>query len=84
MNAIFSNLSKQTHAAFEEQLSNNEVSSNEELLDIFIEDLELTLEQAEAAVQLRSQYLTQIFLLGQGPLHKQKSVAFDPTTKNFK
>lgn len=83
MNAIFNNLSKQTLANIEDQLSNNEVSTDEELIDLFIEELELTLDQAEAAIRLRDQYRIQIFLEGHGPLHQQDIVAFDPVTKTF-
>lgn len=83
MNPIFSNLSKQTLANIEDQLSNNEVSTDEELVDLFIDELELTLDQAEAAIRLRDQYRIQIFLAGHGPLHQQDSVAFDPVTRTF-
>ncbi|WP_225789594.1 hypothetical protein [Pseudomonas sp. Marseille-P8916] len=83
MNPIFSNLSKKTLANIEDQLSNNEVSTDEELVDLFIEELDLTLDQAEAAIRLRDQYRIQIFLEGHGPLHQQDSVAFDPLTKTF-
>jgi len=84
MNAIFSNLSKQTLANLEDQLSNNEVSTDEELVDLFIEEFELTLDQAEAAIRLRDQYRMQIFLEGHGPLHRHDSVVFDPVTATFK
>ena len=83
MNIIFSKLSKQTLANIEDHLSNNEVSTDEELVDFFIEELELTLDQAEAAIRLRDKYRIQIFLKDHGPLHQQDSVAFDPATKTF-
>lgn len=83
MNAMFSNLSKQTLANIEDQLSNNEVSTDEELVDFFIEELDLTLDQAEAAIRLRNQYRIQIFLEGHGPLHQQDSVALDPLNRTF-
>lgn len=83
MNTIFSNLSKQTLANIEDQLSNNEVSTDEELVDLFIEELDLTLEQAEAAIRLRDRYRIEIFLEGHGPLHQQNSVVFDPLTRTF-
>ena len=83
MNAMFSHLSKQTLANIEDQLSNNEVSTDEELVDFFIEELDLTLDQAEAAIPLRDQYRIKIFLEGHGPLHQQDSVAFDPLTRTF-
>ncbi|MGJ3439099.1 hypothetical protein AAZU54_03730 [Pseudomonas sp. Je.1.5.c] len=83
MNALFSNLTAQTLANIEDQLSNNEVSTDEELVDLFIEEFGLTLDQAEAAIHLRDQYRIQVFLEGHGPLHQQDSVAFDPVTKTF-
>lgn len=83
MNATFSNLSHQTLSTIEDHLSNNEVSTDEELVDLFIEELELTLDQAEAAVRLRDQYRIQIFLAGHGPLHQKEVVVFDPVTKTF-
>ncbi|MBF8791600.1 hypothetical protein IRZ70_02120 [Pseudomonas monteilii] len=83
MNAIFRNLSKQTLANIEDQLSNNEVSTDEELVDLFIEALDLTLEQAEAAISFRDRYRIEIFLEGHGPLHQEKGVAFDPLTATF-
>jgi len=83
MNTLFSNLTAQTLSNIEDQLSNNEVSANEELVDFFIEELGLSLEQAEGAVKLRDQYLSQIFLEGHGPLHQQDGPTFDPTTQSF-
>lgn len=83
MNAIFKSLTKQALANIEDQLSNNEVSTDGELIDFFIEALELTLEQAEAAVRLRDQYRMQIFLEGHGPLHQQQAQVFDPITQSF-
>ncbi|MBY9312588.1 hypothetical protein DZ943_032580, partial [Pseudomonas aeruginosa] len=56
----------------------------DELIDLFIEELSLTLEQAEAAVALRDQYLCQVFLNGQGPLHQDDGLSFDPHTKSVR
>lgn len=84
MTSIFANLSQDTLASIEEQLSNNDVSSNEEMIDFFIEELELSSQQAEAAVELRSQYLQTIFLVGQGPLHVTDGQIFDPRTKTVR
>lgn len=77
MNGIFKSLSKQALTNIENQLSNNEVSTDGELIDFFIEALELTLEQAEFAVSLRDQYQ------GHGPLHQQEAQVFDPITQSF-
>lgn len=84
MNAIFASLTPEILSSVEDQLSNNEVSCDEEMVDFFIEELSLSLEQAEAAVALRSQYLQTIFLAGQGPLHEAKGLAFCPTTKSVR
>lgn len=84
MNPLFSNLSEQTLSNVEEELSNNDSATNEELVDFFIEKLGLSLEQAEAAVELRSQYLIQIFHQGQGPLRQTTATAFDPSTGTFR
>lgn len=84
MNPLFSNLSEQTLSNIEDQLSNNDSSSSEELVDFFIEELGLSSEQAEAAVELRSQYLIHIFPLGQEPLRQTAGRVFDPSTRTFR
>jgi len=70
MNPIFNTLTVATLDNIEDQLANNEVSTNEELWDFFIEELGLTAEQADAAVALHPRYLGQIFLIGQSPLYQ--------------
>ncbi|HCU0570234.1 hypothetical protein [Pseudomonas aeruginosa] len=84
MNPLFTNLTQETLAYIEDQLSNNDVAGDDELIDLFIEELSLTLEQAEAAVALRDQYLCQVFLNGQGPLHQDDGLSFDPHTKSVR
>lgn len=84
MNAIFASLTPEILSNVEDQLSNNEVSCDEEMVDFFIEELGLSLEQAEAAVALRSQYLQMIFLAGQGPLHEASGLVFCPATKSVR
>ena len=84
MNPIFNNLTTAVLDNIEDQLANNEVSTNEELWDFFIEDLDMTAEQADAAVALRSQYLGQIFMTGHSPLFQNDTVSFDPNDKTFK
>lgn len=84
MNPIFSNLAPAVLNNIEDQLANNEVSTNEELWDFFIEELDMTAEQADAAVALRSQYLGQIFMAGHSPLFQNDTVSFDPNDKMFK
>lgn len=61
MNPIFSNLTAAVLNNIDDQLANNEVSTDEELWDFFIEELDMTAEQADAAVALRSQYLGKSF-----------------------
>jgi hypothetical protein len=84
MNPIFNTLPPGILDNIEDQLANNEVSTNEELWDFFIEELGLTAEQADAAVALRPQYLGQIFLIGQSPLYQENPVSFDPEARVFK
>ncbi|EAZ56192.1 hypothetical protein IPC600_22710 [Pseudomonas aeruginosa] len=84
MNPLFTNLTQETLAYLEDQLSNNDVAGDDELIDLFIEELSLTLDQAEAAVALRDQYLCQVFLIGQGPLHQADGLSFDPHTKSVR
>ncbi|SMF20069.1 MULTISPECIES: hypothetical protein [unclassified Pseudomonas] len=84
MNPIFNNLTTAVLDNIEDQLANNEVSTNEELWDFFIEELDITAEQADAAVALRSQYLGQIFMTGHSPLFQNDTVSFDPNDKTFK
>lgn len=84
MTSIFTNLSQNILEHVEEQLSNDDVSSNEEMIDFFITELGLSAQQAVAAVALRTQYLQAIFLIGQGPLHTASGQVFDPVTKSFR
>ncbi|MBW9242776.1 hypothetical protein [Pseudomonas paracarnis] len=84
MNPIFSNLSAAVLNNIDDQLANNEVSTDEELWDFFIEELDMTAEQADAAVAFRSQYLGKIFLTGHSPLFHNDTVSFDPNDKTFK
>ncbi|QHF43084.1 hypothetical protein PspS35_04540 [Pseudomonas sp. S35] len=84
MNPIFSNLTAAVLNNIDDQLANNEVSTDEELWDFFIEELDMTAEQADAAVALRSQYLGKIFLTKHSPLFHNDTVSFDPNDKTFK
>lgn len=84
MNPLFTNLTQETIDYLEDQLSNNDVAGDDELIDLFIKELSLTLEQAEAAVALRDQYLGQVFLIGQGPLQQVDGLSFDPHTKSVR
>ena len=42
MNPLFTNLTQETLAYLEDQLSNNDVAGDDELIDLFIEELSLT------------------------------------------
>ena len=84
MNPIFKNLTQEILENIEDQLANNEVSTNEELWDFFVEELEMTAEKADGAVALRHKYLGQIFLTGHSPLFQDETVSFDPNDRTFK
>ncbi|MFJ3119613.1 hypothetical protein ACIPI6_24065 [Pseudomonas protegens] len=84
MNPIFNNLTAKTLDNIDDHLANNQVSTDEELWDLFIEELDLTAEQADAAVALRPQYWVRIFLKGHSPLFQKNAVWFDPNDKTFK
>ncbi|WP_458737150.1 hypothetical protein [Pseudomonas chlororaphis] len=83
MNPIFKHLTPAILANVDDQLTNNEVSDNEEMRNFFVDELGLTAEQADAAVALRPQYMGRIFLTGQSPLFLENAVAFDPLAKGF-
>lgn len=78
MNPLFQSLSAITLDNLEDQLANNEDASDEELFDFFLEELDLTAEQAEAAIALRPQYMGRLFLNGNSPLYQQTPVHIDP------
>lgn len=84
MNSIFRNLTAKTLDNIDDHLANNQVSTDEELWDLFIEDLDLTAEQADAAVELRPQYWVRTFLKGHSPLFQESAVWFDPNDNTFK
>ncbi|WP_254914032.1 hypothetical protein [Pseudomonas sp. SWRI22] len=81
MNPIFNNLTQEILENIEDQLANNEVSTNEELWDFFVEELEMTAEQADAAVALRHKYLGQIFSLGTALYFKTRRYRLTRTIK---
>ena len=68
----------------EGSLSNDEVSSDEEMLGYFI-DNGLTEEQARQALTYRDQYLNNIYLEGFTPIRKaDEALRFNPATRQFK
>jgi len=67
----------------EGSLSNDEVSSNEEMLEYFISN-GLTEEQARHALTYRDQYLNAIYLDGLTPITAvDESLHFNPHTRQF-
>lgn len=67
----------------EDQLSNNEVCSDEELLDHFIAN-GLTDEQARQALTYRDRYSANIYLDGFTPICKAgEALRFNPHTRQF-
>jgi len=78
MNPLFANLTPLILENIEDQLANNDTSSDEEMFDFLLEELDLTVEQAEAAIALRPQYMGRVFLSGNSPLYQDASVYIDP------
>lgn len=67
----------------EDQLSNNEVSSDEELLDHFIAN-GLTRDQAQQALTYRQRYLINIYHIGFSPIRNPGLVLrFNPHVRDF-
>lgn len=70
-------------AFVEEQLSNDEVSSDEEMLEYFINN-GLTEEQARQALTYRHQYLNNIYLDGFTPITApDEALHFNPHIRQF-
>ncbi|MCC8445505.1 hypothetical protein [Xanthomonas translucens] len=83
MGLILAMLPRSLLAFVEEQLSNDEVSSNEEMLEYFINN-GLTEEQARQALTYRDQYLSNIYLDGFTPITASDEVLhFNPHTRQF-
>jgi hypothetical protein len=78
MNPLFSTLAANTLDAIEDQLANNDEFSDEEMFDFFLEELDLSAEQADTAIALRPQYPGRIFLNGNSPLYQDTPVYIDP------
>ncbi|HCE6035803.1 hypothetical protein LZ639_06225 [Pseudomonas stutzeri] len=83
MDPILASLPASLLRLVEDQLSNNEVSSDEELLDHFISD-GLTEEQARQALTYRDQYLANLYLDGFTPILKgNEALRFNPYSRQF-
>jgi len=80
MDPILAALSASLLKLVEGSLSNDEVSSDEEMLAYFI-DNGLTEEQARQALTYRDQYLNNIYLDGFTPM--DEALHFNPHTRQF-
>ena len=83
MDLILAALSPSLLALVEGSLSNDEVSSDEEMLEYFISN-GLTEEQARQALTYRDQYLNNIYLDGFTPITSvDEALHFNPHTQQF-
>jgi hypothetical protein len=83
MDPILAALSPSLLALVEGSLSNDDVSSDEEMLEYFISN-GLTEEQAQQALTYRDQYLNNIYLDGFTPITAVDEVLhFNPHTRQF-
>lgn len=83
MDPILTSLPEPELRLVEDQLSNNEVSSDEELLHHFVGS-GLTEEQARQALTYRDQYLANLYLDGFTPIHKgSEALRFNPYSRQF-
>ncbi len=80
MNPLLHSLSATTLDNIEDQLANSDEASDEELFDFFLEELDLSAEQAEAAIARRGLYMGRTFLSGQSPLYQDTPVYIDPAS----
>lgn len=83
MDELLSSITPRQLALIEDQLSNNEVSSHEELHSHFLL-AGLTPAQAKQALTYRDVYLREIFLEGHTPILKgDEALKFDPHRCEF-
>lgn len=83
MDTILASLPMSLLRLVEDQLSNNEVSSDEELLNYFISN-GLTEVQSRQALTYRNQYLTNIYLDGFSPILKgTQALRYNPYRRQF-
>ncbi len=83
MDAILASLPDSLLRFVEDQLTNNEVSSDEELFDHFVSN-GLTEEQARQALTYRDRYLGNLYLDGFTPICKaDDALRFNPYTRQF-
>lgn len=83
MDSLLATLSAETLRFVEDQLSNNEVASDDELLNAFIEE-GLSEVQARQALTYRDQYLLHIYKDGSTPIRQgAQALRFDPRSRRF-
>lgn len=83
MDPILTSLPPELLDYVEVQLSNDEVSSDEEMLDYFVAN-GLTEEQARQALTYRDKYLNNIYLNGFTPITAvDEALRFNPYTRQF-
>jgi len=83
LDPILSTITVDQFALIEDQLSNNEVSSDQEIHALFVES-GLTEAQASQALTYRSRYGRHIYLKGHTPiLRGDEALRFDPRTARF-
>jgi hypothetical protein len=83
MDCILSSITIAMLRMVEEQLSNDEISSDDEMLDCFIAN-GLTEVQARRALTYRARYLRNIYLDGFTPILKgDLALRFNPVSRQF-
>lgn len=83
MDAMLSNLSKAVLWFIEDQLSNNEVSDDDELKVCFIQE-GLSPEQADQALSYRQRYLNNIYVNGLTPIRQGAAAQrYNPKTRQI-
>ncbi|MBV6791563.1 hypothetical protein [Xanthomonas euvesicatoria] len=83
MDPILASLPPMLLALVEGQLSNDEVSSDEEMFDHFVAN-GLTEEQARQALTYRDRYLNNLYLEGFTPITSvEAALHFNPCTRQF-
>lgn len=84
MDPMFSALTEEQLRMIEDQLSNNESSTDEELFEFFIEE-GIPVTATREAVSLRDDYLTRIFEEDYTPIRAGENARFyDPQARQFK
>lgn len=84
MASVFSALTEAQLQLIEDQLSNNESSTDEELFEFFIEE-GVPVSAARQAIGYRDQYLTEIYQEGRTPIRQGNNASrYSPQERQFK